>query len=77
MQSRQVGTLITTNDEKRIRVCHISTVHLCYDVRIFNQECCSLARAGYRRGLEGPYFDLDWSYDIVCSYMMGAELNIK
>ena len=33
--------------------------------------------AGYRRGLEGPYFDLDWSYDIIYSYLIGAELNIK
>jgi hypothetical protein len=34
--------------------------------------------AGYRRGItEFQHWDPDWSYDIVYSYMMGAELNIK
>jgi hypothetical protein len=33
--------------------------------------------AGYRQGLDGPYFDFDWSYDIIYSYLIGAELNIK
>ncbi|MFZ0034820.1 MAG: hypothetical protein WAK60_07525 [Sedimentisphaerales bacterium] len=33
--------------------------------------------AGYRRGLDGTYFDFNWSYDIIYSYLIGAELNIK
>jgi len=34
--------------------------------------------AGYRRGLnESQYLDKDWSYDIIYSYLIGAELNIK
>ena len=34
--------------------------------------------AGYRRGLTKiQYFDIDWSYDIMYSYLIGAELNIK
>ncbi len=32
---------------KRIRICHISTVHPADDVRVFHRECGSLARAGY------------------------------
>lgn len=32
---------------KRIRICHISTVHPPGDVRVFHRECGSLARAGY------------------------------
>ncbi len=34
--------------------------------------------SGYRRGLKkSQYFDMDWSYDVIYSYMIGAELNIK
>lgn len=29
------------------RICHISTVHPTFDVRIFHRECRGLARAGY------------------------------
>lgn len=32
---------------KPLRVCHISTVHVPFDQRIFHRECWSLARAGY------------------------------
>lgn len=34
--------------------------------------------SGYRRGLkQSHYFDMDWSYDVIYSYLIGAELNIK
>lgn len=36
--------------------------------------------SGYRRGFRGlldQYFDFSWSYDIIYSYLMGVELNIK
>jgi len=34
--------------------------------------------SGYRRGLKKfNYFDRDYSYDIIYSYMIGAELNIR
>jgi hypothetical protein len=34
--------------------------------------------AGYRRGLKkAQYFDMDWQYDIIYAYRIGAELNIK
>lgn len=32
-------------------ICHITTVHQRYDVRIFRKECLSLAKAGYRVNL--------------------------
>lgn len=31
----------------KIRVCHVSSAHLTYDVRIFQKECKSLVREGY------------------------------
>jgi len=34
--------------------------------------------SGYRQGLiKDEYWDMDWDYDLVHSYMFGAELNIK
>ncbi|MEA4892155.1 MAG: glycosyltransferase [Peptococcaceae bacterium] len=30
-----------------VKVCHMSSVHLMFDGRIFHRECCSLAKAGY------------------------------
>jgi glycosyltransferase involved in cell wall biosynthesis len=34
-------------DPQKVRVCHITTVHPVYDVRIFVRECTSLARNGF------------------------------
>lgn len=31
----------------KTRICHISTVNSRYDTRIFEKECCSLAKAGF------------------------------
>lgn len=39
--------------EKRIKVCHVSSVHKNTDRRIFVAECSSLARAGYQTYLIG------------------------
>lgn len=36
---------------KNIQVCHLTSLHFRYDVRIFLKECKSLARAGYNVSL--------------------------
>jgi hypothetical protein len=34
--------------------------------------------AGYRQGfMKGTYWDFNWDYDLIYSYLFGAELNIK
>ena len=30
-----------------MRVCHVTSAHLRYDLRIFRKECVSLEKAGY------------------------------
>lgn len=33
--------------QRNLRVCHITSVHPAFDIRIFYKECISLAKAGY------------------------------
>ncbi len=40
---------------KKEKICHVSTVHPAFDIRIFNKECVSLARAGYDVNLIIPH----------------------
>ncbi|MCL2291123.1 MAG: glycosyltransferase family 4 protein [Bacteroidetes bacterium] len=34
-----------------MKVCHLTSVHIRYDVRIFHKECCSLEKNGYHVSL--------------------------
>ena len=37
-----------------VKVCHFTSVHQATDGRIFEKECCSLAKAGYEVYLVAP-----------------------
>ena len=37
-----------------MKVCHITTVHKVYDVRIFHKQCCSLKKRGFNVSLIAP-----------------------
>lgn len=39
------------NNENYIKVCHLTSVHKRYDMRIFQKECISLAKNGYKVAL--------------------------
>ncbi len=43
------------NKNASVRVCHITTVHNVFDVRIFYRECVTLAKNGYEVYLIGTY----------------------
>lgn len=34
-------------DRSKIKVCHLTSVHIRYDVRVFQKECISIADSGY------------------------------
>lgn len=39
---------------KKVRICHVTSVHPPFDGRIFEKECCSLYNAGYEVYLIAP-----------------------
>src|SRR5665648_1215595 len=39
--------MINENSTKKIKVCHVTSAHPRYDVRIFHKECKSLANNGF------------------------------
>jgi len=42
-----VGSFALSSDNKRVRVCFLTSVHQAFDVRIFHKEARSLAKAGF------------------------------
>lgn len=59
----------------RSRGAFRNTCHLAEQMSIDDVTPWVALASGYRRGLKGQYFDMDWSYDIIDSFWMGAELN--
>lgn len=54
-QNEQVEKVLGSNKiksiAKKLEVCHITSVHNRYDIRIFIKECISLSQAGYKVSL--------------------------
>lgn len=71
-------SLYTVPELERTRETFRRTCKLADELGISEVTPRVALAAGYRRGLKkGQYFDPDWSYDIIYSYSIGAELNIK
>jgi len=43
------------NNDRRIRISHLTSIHDALDDRSFQQECRSFAAAGYDEQLVTPY----------------------
>jgi hypothetical protein len=71
-------SLYTVPEIERTRETFRRTCKLADEMGISDVTPYVALAAGYRRGLEKvQYFDSDWSYDIIYSYLLGAELNNK
>ena len=73
-------SLYSIPEIERTRETFRRTVKLADQMGISDVTPYVALAAGYRRGLKGlsdQHWDFDWSYDIIYSYRMGAELNIK
>ena len=40
---------------KNVKICHITTVHSAFDIRIFYKECVSLTKAGFETHIIAPH----------------------
>ena len=47
--------LPNTRAGRAIRICHLTSVHLPFDIRIFHKECVSLANNGFDAVLVAPH----------------------
>jgi hypothetical protein len=71
-------SLYTVPEIERTRETFHRTCKLADQMGISDVTPWVALAAGYRRGLtKSRYWDKDWSYDIMYSYLIGAELNIK
>lgn len=70
-------SLYTLPELQRMRETFRRTCKLADELKITEVTPWVALASGYRRGLKrAQYFDLDWRYDLIYSYQMGAELNI-
>lgn len=73
-------SLYTIPEIERTREAFRRTCKLADQMGISDVTPWIALASGYRRGLKGlsdQYFDFNWSYDIIYSYSIGTELNIK
>lgn len=71
-------SLYTLPEMQRMRETYRRTCKLADELGIEDVTPYVALGAGYRRGIvKMHHWDSNWSYDIVYSYLMGAELNIK
>lgn len=71
-------SLYTVPEIERTRETFHRTCKLADELGIEEVTPWVALAAGHRRGIKkSQYFDTDWSYDIIYSYLIGAELNIR
>lgn len=73
-------SLYTVPEIERTRETFRRTAKLADEMGISDVTPYVALASGYRRGLKGlsdQKFDHDWSYDIIYSYLLGRELNVK
>lgn len=72
-------SLYTVPEIERTRETFRRTAKLADEMGITDVTPWIALASGYRRGLKGlsdSKFDFDWSYDIIYSYLLGANLNM-
>lgn len=68
-------SLYTIPEIDRMRKTYRRTCKLADQKGVNNVTPWVALSAGYRRGVDKEYWDINWQYDLIYAYMIGAELN--
>ena len=77
IQTSLSHSIYTVPEVEHMRELFRRTCKLADDMKISDVTPWVALASGYRRGLKKTRFDNDWDYDIIYSYLIGAELNVS